>query len=380
MSPEIVLWGSLAIVAYVYVGFPALIWVLSTLRPRPVKKAPCEPTVSFIIAAYNEEKAIAEKLRNTLAFDYPPDRLEIFVASDGSTDRTDEIVRTQFADRVTLVAVPGRGGKTLAQNHTVKHARGEILVFSDATTEYRSDTLRKLVQSYADPEIGCVCAWVVMGAEGEVAIHRGRAAYADYEQWLRVHQSRFASILGASGAAYSLRRSLYTDLPPDVTSDFSQVVKVVEQGYRAIIEPEALAFEAGEGTDMLDELERRTRVTTRGLRGQWYVRHFFHPLRHPWYLVQTLSHRVLRWAVPLFMFVVFLANCFLLDRPLYRAIFVLQVLFYLAAAVGYVLERSGRRVRILLVPLYFCMVNLAPLLAIRSLLRGDKKVVWETQR
>jgi cellulose synthase/poly-beta-1,6-N-acetylglucosamine synthase-like glycosyltransferase len=380
MIAAVVFWASLATVAYVYAGFPALMWLLARLRPRPVKKAPCEPTVSFIIAAYNEEKAIAEKLRNTLAIDYPRDRFEIFVASDGSTDRTDEIVRTEFAGRVTLVAVPGRGGKTLAQNYTVKQARGEILVFSDATTVYRPDTVRKLVQSYADPTVGCVCAWVVMGAEREADIHRGRAAYADYEQRLRIHQSRFASLLGASGAAYSVRRRLYTDLPPDVTSDFSQVVKVVEQGYRAIIEPEAVAFEAGESSDLLDELERRTRVATRGIRGQWWVRGFFHPLRHPWFFFQTVSHRVLRWAVPLFLLTAFLANLFLLDQPLYRGLFTAQVLCYLAAALGYVLERRGRRVRVLLVPLYFCMVNLAPLLALRSLLRGDKKVVWETRR
>jgi cellulose synthase/poly-beta-1,6-N-acetylglucosamine synthase-like glycosyltransferase len=380
MIAETIFWGALAIVAYVYVGFPALIYALATVRPRLVKKAPHEPTVSFIIAAYNEEKAIAEKIENTLALDYPRDRLEILVASDGSTDRTDEIVTTQFAGKATLVAVPGRGGKTLAQNRTVEHAGGEILVFSDATTVYRPDTLRKLMENYADPEIGCVTGWVVMGVEEETTIHRGRAAYADYEQWLRIHESRFASILGAGGAVYSLRRSLYTNLPADVTSDFSQAVKVVEQGYRAVIEPDAVVFEAGEGSDIRDELERRTRVATRGLRGQYYVRRFFNPRRHPWFFFQTLSHRLLRWAVPLFMIVAFVANLFLLGRPLYRVIFVGQLACYLAAALGYTLERRGKRVRLLHIPLYFCVVNLAPLLALRSLLRGDKKVVWETRR
>jgi len=380
MIAETILWGALVVAAYVYVGFPALIYALATIRPRPVKKAPYEPTVSFIIAAYNEEKAIAEKLENTLALDYPRDRLEILVASDGSTDRTDEIVVTQFAGEATLVAVPGRGGKTLAQNRTVEHARGEILVFSDATTVYRPDTLRKLMENFADPEIGCVSGWVVMGVEQESTIHRGRAAYADYEQWLRVYESRFASILGACGAVYSVRRSLYTNLPADVTSDFSQVVKVVEQGYRAVIEPDAVVFEAGEGNAIRDELERRTRVATRGLRGQYYVRHFFNPLRHPWFFFQTLSHRLLRWAVPLFMIVAFVANLFLLDRPLYRVLFMCQLACYLAAALGYFLERRGRRIRVLHIPLYFCVINLAPLLALRSLLRGDKKVVWETRR
>lgn len=380
MIAETIFWGALAVVAYVYVGYPALIYVLANVRPRPVKKAPHEPSVSFIIAAYNEEKAIAEKIENTLALDYPRDRIEILVASDGSTDRTDEIVRTQFAGRATLVAVPGRGGKTIAQNRTVEHARGEILVFSDATTVYRPDVLRQIMANYADPQVGCVTGWVVMGVDQSTAIHKGRAAYADYEQWLRIYESLFASILGAGGAVYSLRRSLYTDLPGDVTSDFSQAVKVVEQGYRAIIEPAAVVFEAGEGSDIRDEIERRTRVATRGLRGQYYVRHFFNPLRHPWFFFQTLSHRLLRWAVPIFMIVAFVANLFLLGHPLYRLIFLGQAACYLAAAAGYALAVRGKRVRVFLIPLYFCVVNLAPLLALRSLLRGDKKVVWETNR
>jgi cellulose synthase/poly-beta-1,6-N-acetylglucosamine synthase-like glycosyltransferase len=380
MIAETILWGAIAIVAYVYVGYPALIYLLASVRPRPVHKAPGEPSVTFIIAAYNEEKAIAEKLQNTLAVDYPRDRLEILVASDGSTDRTDEIVETEFAGRARLIAVAGRGGKTLAQNRTVEHARGDILVFSDATTVYRPDTLRALLANYADPEVGCVTGWLVMGIEKGTAIHRGRAAYTDYEQWQRIHESRFASILGACGAIYSLRRSLYTHLPADVTSDFSQAVKVVEQGYRAIIDAEAVAFEAGEGSDIKDELERRTRIATRGLRGQYYVRHFFNPLRHPWFCFQTLSHRLLRWAVPIFMIIAFVANLFLIDRPLYAILLAGQLVFYLAAAVGYALERRGMRPRVLLLPLYFCVVNLAPLLALRALLRGDKKVVWETRR
>jgi cellulose synthase/poly-beta-1,6-N-acetylglucosamine synthase-like glycosyltransferase len=380
MIAETTFWGSLAVVAYVYVGYPVLIFLLSRLRPRPPRRQPHEPTVSFIIAAYNEEKAIGDKLANTLALDYPADRLDVIVVSDGSTDRTEEIVRTQWADRVRLLVVSGRGGKTLAQNHAVALARGEILVFSDATTVYRPNTLRALMANFADPEVGCVTGWVVMGVEQATSIHRGRAVYADYEQLLRRYESRFASILGATGAVYAIRASLYTPLPPDVTSDFAQAMKVVEQGYRAILEDDAVVYEPGEGHSIRDELERRTRVITRGLRGQFYLRRFFNPLRHPWFCFQALSHRLLRWAVPCFMIVALVANLWLVGRPFYRLLLFGQVALYVAAAVAYALERRHVRVPGLVIPLYFCVVNLAPLLAVRSLLRGDKKVVWETRR
>jgi glycosyltransferase involved in cell wall biosynthesis len=380
MIAETVFWGSLAVIAYVYVGYPVLILVLSRLRPRPARRAPYEPSVSFIIAAYNEEKAIGDKLANTFALDYPADRLEVIVASDGSTDRTEEIVRTEWAGRARLLVVTGRGGKTLAQNRAVEEAHGEVLVFSDATTVYRPNVLRALMANFADPEVGCVTGWVVMGVEQATSIHQGRAVYADYEQLLRRYESLFSSTLGATGAVYALRTSLYTPLPPDVTSDFAQAMKVVEQGYRAILEDDAVVYEPGEGHSIRDELERRTRVITRGLRGQFYMRRFFNPLRHPWFCFQALSHRLLRWAVPCFLITTFVANLWLAGRPFYRLALLAQAALYGGAAIAYVLYRRGIRVPGLVIALYFCVVNLAPLLAVRSLLRGDKKVVWDTRR
>jgi cellulose synthase/poly-beta-1,6-N-acetylglucosamine synthase-like glycosyltransferase len=377
---EAVFWGALSTVVYVYVGYPAVIFVLAHLRPRPVRRAPHTPTVSFIIAAYNEEAAIAAKLENTLALDYPPDRLEVVVVSDGSADRTEEIVRTRFGDRVRLLALGGRHGKTVAQNRAVEAATGDILVFSDATTAYRRECLRALMAPFADPEVGCVGGWVIMGVEQEASIHQGRSAYADYEQWLRRYESLVHSILGASGAVYALRRRLYVPLAGDVISDMAQVVKVVEQGYRAVLAEDAVVFEPGEGRALTEELERRTRIITRGLRGQYYLRTFFNPLRHPWFCFQVLSHRLLRWAVPVFMVIAFVANLFLLDRPLYILAFVAQCAFYAAAGFGYLLEQRNVRLKALVIPLYFCVVNLAPLLAVRAILRGERKVVWETAR
>jgi cellulose synthase/poly-beta-1,6-N-acetylglucosamine synthase-like glycosyltransferase len=372
-----VFWGAIAVVVYVYVGYPCLIFLLAHLRPRPVRKAPVLPGVTFIIAAYNEQVAIARKLENTFALDYPADRLEVMVVSDGSTDATEEIVRTAGAGRARLLALP-RQGKTLAQNQAVAAAGGEIVVFSDATTVYQPGSLRALVANFADPEVGCVTGTTIYGSERAAAVDEGRAAYWNYERFVRMHESRFRSVLGASGCVYAVRRRLYTPLAADVISDVAQAIATIDQGYRAVVEDQAIVYEPAESHTIREEVERRARVITRGLRLKYRLRAFF--LRHPWFLLQVLSHRVLRWAVPFFLILAFAANVFLLDRSGYLLLFLAQVALYGSAVLAYVLERRNVRLPGLVIPLYFCVVNLAPLLAVRALWRGEKQVTWETGR
>ena len=374
---EVVFWGAIGVVVYVYVGYPCLIFLLAHLRPRPVHRGPHLPTVSFIIAAYNEDAAIADKLRNTLAFDYPADRIEIIVASDGSTDRTDEIVRTQFADRVRLLHVPGRVGKTMTQNRAVEVASGEILAFSDTTTIYRPGDLRAMVAHFADPEVGSVTGSAYYG-KSSTMVNEGRAMYWSYESFIRRQESRFHSVLGNAGCCYALRRRLYTPLAADMISDVAQAVKVVQQGYRAVVADDAVVSEPAESRSIGSELRRRARVITRGLRSKWAMRDFFNPLRHPWFTLQVLSHRVLRWAVPIFLLIALAANAFLLDQRAFRWLFVAQLGFYGLAAVAYALEQRNVRVPGLTIALYFCVVNIAPLLALRALIRGERAVTWET--
>ncbi|MBI3770654.1 MAG: glycosyltransferase family 2 protein [Deltaproteobacteria bacterium] len=373
-----VFWGAIGMVVYVYVGYPCLIFLLAWLRPRPVRKAPQVPTVSFIIAAYNEETAIADKLANTLALDYPTDKLEVIVASDGSTDRTDEIVRTQFADRVRLLHVPGRVGKTITQNRAVAAATGEILAFSDTTTVYRPESLQALVAHFADPEVGSVTGSVIYGVETAASVDQGRALYWNYESFLRRQESRFHSVLGNAGCCYALRRRLYTPLAADMISDVAQAIKVVQQGYRAVVADDAFVYEPAESRTIGSELRRRARVITRGLRSKWAMRAFFNPLRHPWFTLQVLSHRVLRWAVPIFLLIALAANAFLLHRAAFRWLFVAQLGLYALGGVAYALEERNVHVPGLTIPLYFCVVNVAPLLALRALLRGERAITWET--
>jgi glycosyltransferase involved in cell wall biosynthesis len=373
----IVLWTALGVVAYVYVGYPIVLFLLAKVAAKPVKKAPITPSATMIIAAYNEEDAIAAKLDNTLALDYPPGLLEILVASDGSTDRTNAIVERDYAGRATLLALP-RGGKTAGQNYAASVARGEILVFSDATTMYDRGALRALVANFADPTVGSVGGDVRYTIEGAAVAGRGRQLYWNYEAAIRRWESRLFTVIGATGCIYSLRRALYVPLDPAAISDFVQPAMALLRGYRSVVEDDAGAYEVAESKAMGDELQRRARVVLRGLRGVGYMPAVLNPFRHPWLFAQIVSHRLLRWGVPLFLLAALVANAFLLRSPGYAVLFALQVAFYGAAVLALLLDRIKVRLPGLFVPLYFCLVNVAPLVAFWLLLKGEKKVFWET--
>jgi cellulose synthase/poly-beta-1,6-N-acetylglucosamine synthase-like glycosyltransferase len=373
-------WASLGAIAYVYVGYPALLYLVSRVWSRRVAKAPVTPTVTMVIAAYNEEQAIAAKLDNTLALDYPPDRLDILVASDGSNDGTNRIVREyegRHPGRVTLLDLP-RAGKTAGQNRAAEVARGEILVFSDATTMYDSGAIRAMVANYADATVGSVGGDVRYVREGEEVTGKGRQLYWNYEASIRRWESSIFTVIGATGCIYSLRRDLYTPLDPAAISDFVQPAKALLKGFRSVVEDEATCYEVAESKQMGEELRRRARVVNRGLRGVGYMPEVLNPFAHPFLCFQIISHRLLRWGIPFLLIAALLSNAFLLDAPLYRLTFVLQLSFYGAALAALVLDRRRIRAPGLFVPLYFCLVNLAPLIAVWSLLKGEKKIVWET--
>jgi len=375
-----VFWASVGAMAYVYVGYPLLLFLVSRVWSRRVAKAPVTPTVTLVIAAYNEEQAIAGKLDNSLALDYPADRLDIMVASDGSTDGTNRLVREYAArhpGRITLLDLP-RAGKTAGQNQAAEVATGEILVFSDATTMYDPGAVRAMVANYADPLVGSVGGDVRYVREGEEVTGKGRQMYWNYEASIRRWESRIFTVIGATGCIYSLRRSLYTHLDPAAISDFVQPAKALLQGYRSVVEDDATCYEVAESKQMGEELRRRARVVHRGIRGVGYMAEVLNPFRHPFLCFQIVSHRLLRWGIPFLLIAAFVANAFLLDAPFYQLTLALQLAFYGGALAALVLDRWHIRPRGLFVPLYFCLVNLAPLIAVWSLLKGEKKIVWET--
>ncbi|HLM57541.1 MAG TPA: glycosyltransferase family 2 protein [Pyrinomonadaceae bacterium] len=379
-AAELVFWLGAAALFYTYVGYPLLLLAVSTLRPRPVRKAEHTPPVSVIITAYNEERDLAAKLENTLALDYPKEKVEVIVASDCSSDRTDDIARSFAARGVRLHRQQVRRGKTAAQNAAVELARGDVLLFSDATTMYEPDVLRVMARSFADPSVGCVAGRLVYVDPAASGVGRGARSYWGYETFLKTHESRACSLIGASGCLYAVRRSAYVPLYEEACSDFIIATKMVEQGLRAVFEPEAVSTETTNSRSDR-ELRMRVRVIAQTYTDLWRHRAMLNPFRAGFYAVQLLSHKVMRYAVPVFLAAVFASSAVLAPRSwFYAAAFAAQALFYSAAGASFLLERAGLRVRLLALPQYFVLANLAAVLAFFKFLGGERYARWEPIR
>jgi cellulose synthase/poly-beta-1,6-N-acetylglucosamine synthase-like glycosyltransferase len=376
---EIVFWSGFGAIVFAYAGYSVLMVIMGTIVNRRVRREDITPSVTFLITAYNEEIDIARKIEQTLGLDYPPDKMEILVASDGSTDGTDEIVQG-YSDRgVRLLRVEGRVGKTATQNEAVRHANNEIIVFSDATTLYESDAVRKLVRNYADDTVGAVSGRYEYRDPKGASTGLGTILFWKYENLVKEMQTRVHTITGCCGCIYSVRKSLYVPLPADIISDLVQPLKIVEQRYRIVFEKEAVAYE--ETTeDATEEFSMRVRVITRGMRGMLYMRSLFNPFRHPLVSLQILGHKVARWLVPVFGIAMLISSATLLSLPFYRYAFLLMLLVLVMAALGAYAERRGRCPLVLRLPLYFVVVNLAAIAAMWKVAVGEKAVTWETVR
>ena len=385
----LVFWGSLAAVAWTYAGYPLLLLALARLRPRArgaqpqSRSAPFEPTVTVIISAYNEEKAIRQKLETTLELDYPSQKLEVIVASDSSTDRTHEIVR-ELAPRVRLVALPERGGKTAAQNLAAAAAGGEVLIFTDATTALNRDSLRQLCACLADPRVGCVGAELDYVSEGGSAVGKGGGLYWRYEKRVKELEAQVSTLIGVSGCLYAVRAGAYRPIEPDLISDFVIAGDVFQRGFITVYGGGAVSSEkTHEETGA--EFEMRVRVIVRTINALVRRARMLNPFRYGFFSFQLFSHKVLRYLVPELLLTILASGLWLALRgetaaPLYRALTVGQLALYLAAALGWVRQKMGLRLPLVHIPFYFLVVNLAALWALVLYLRGERKVTWTTVR
>lgn len=381
LAATVVFWLSVAALLYTYVGYPLVLLLISRLRPRSVaRRSDYTPSVTVIITAYNEERDLAAKLENTLALDYPPESLEVLVASDCSSDRTDEIASEFAARGVRLHRQMERLGKTAAQNAAVERANGEIILFSDATTFYQPDVLRNLVPNFADPTIGCVAGRLIYVDPADSSVGRGARSYWGYETFLKRHESRVCSLTGASGCMYAVRRSAYVPLYHEACSDFIIATKMVEQGLRAVYEPDAVCEEeTNRQTDK--EMKMRVRVIAQTFTDLWRHRAMLNPFRSGFYSVQLLSHKVMRYLVPFFLIAILVTSIILAPGSLfYMLALIAQLGCYLSALIAWVLERAGLRNRLLALPLYFVLANLAALIACYKFLRGERYARWEPIR
>jgi cellulose synthase/poly-beta-1,6-N-acetylglucosamine synthase-like glycosyltransferase len=365
---------------FIYIGYPALMFAISRLSPRPAIRAGIQPRVSLIIAARNEERDIAAKLENALALDYPKDLLQIIVASDCSNDGTDNIARSFAGRGVILIRQGARDGKTRAQHRAAIISNGDILVFSDATTRLEPDALRKLLRAFADPSVGCVAGELVYRSDESSAVAKGCRSYWDYERSLKSWESAAGSLIGVSGCLYAVRRSCYAKLASDMIDDFAIAAEMQLQGLRAIYEPEAVCSENANHRSR-DEFRMRVRVIEQTMNAIQRYSRLLDARKHGMFMFQMLCHKTLRYSIPLQLTLAFVANYLALDAgPFYQYAFFAQCLFYYAAFIGRLGVRSGVELGPLALPYYFVLVNAAATVAFVKFMRGEAHIVWEPMR
>ena len=356
---KILHWVAFVAVLYTYLGYPLLIWLLAWIRARPVNQGSSYPSVSIIIAAYNEEQVIGPKMANTMALAYPKDRLEVIVVADGSTDQTVDIVKSYEEAGVKVLHQPGRAGKTAALNRAVSIATGEILFFSDANTEYAPTVVQKLVRNFHDSSVGGVSGRKVILKDSDRQTSQGETAFWNYEAWLKFGESRVGSIVGADGEIFAMRRALFRPMPTAIVhDDLFLSLKIVEAGYRVIYEAEATSAEYSSKT-LHDEFYLKVRYASAGYQILSEFRRMFLPPR-TFFAFQFISHKLFRWLIPFFLLAMLLSSA-VIPSIWYQSVFLVQVSFYLAAVLGWILMKTQSGTTLLYVPLYFCMGNAAAL-------------------
>jgi cellulose synthase/poly-beta-1,6-N-acetylglucosamine synthase-like glycosyltransferase len=362
-------WGSLGALAWTHAGYPLAMGLLARLRPRPVRKAEQTPSVALVISAHNEEAVIRRRIENALALEYPEDALEVVVASDGSTDLTDGIVGELAAanPRLRLLQCP-REGKVAAQHRAVRATASDVLAFTDANSEWKPDALRALMRNLADPEVGYVCGQLRLESP-EGANMEG--AYWRYEMWVREQESAASSITAGNGAIYAVRREDYVEDDPKFGHDFGFPYLMEQRGLRAVYEPEAVATEKP-ASEPEDEYGRKVRTISRAL-GHILTGRAFRPSR-PLYVVQLVSHRVLRYSTGILHVVLLVSNLLLWARaPFYRLFLLLQLAGLGLAGAGKArLPIPGARLAF-----YYVVVTKATAAALVRYLRSGTPQTWD---
>jgi cellulose synthase/poly-beta-1,6-N-acetylglucosamine synthase-like glycosyltransferase len=365
---------SMAMILYVYLGYPSLMTLLALFK-NPWQRGNTLPSVSLLIAAYNEASVIAEKIENSLQLDYPKEKLEIIIASDGSIDGTNEIVQKYVEKGVILNMLQPRGGKTSALNRTFHQTHGSIVVFSDANTMYAPDAIRKLVRHFANPSIGAVT--------GDVRLINNTAGFGDseglyykYERHLQLMESRVNSIIGVDGAMYAIRRELFqTPSNNIILDDFVISMSVACQGFRVIYDAEAIATEDAT-PNIKQEFRRKVRIISGGFQAlkqrEGLLRWNQFTL---WF--EYVSHKLLRWLVPFFLIGLFISNLLIFFKPLllYKASLSAQIIFYILAILGWKWRKVSNNI-IFAVPFYFCMLNAAAFVGFFKGMLNKQQVTW----
>lgn len=370
-------WLSLAGIAYVYAGYPLLLLMIGAIkRSGPRSQEGYAPGVTLVVSAYNEESVIREKIQNSLALDYPRERLEVLVASDGSTDRTAAIAAEYATKGVRLLHYPMNRGKNATLNDVIPEARGDLVVFTDANGKFEPAALRKLARHFADPGVGCVCGELHYLSGDDNLVAKGYNVYWRYDQRLKRLESRLGCLLGANGSIFAIRRELYRPLPGSIPNDMVVPIQIAARGYDVVYDPEAVSREAG-SQDAPEELARRSRIIGRGILGVRAVLPDVLQSGRPLLLWELVSRKLLRYCTP-FFFAGLLAGNLFLWTGLYGLTLAGQAAFYGAALLGWLGKRAGVSFRAFSFPLYFVLGNVATAMGWWKVLTGRQLTRWET--
>ena len=369
---RLLFWISVGFAVYVYIGYPILLWGLQAVLRSAPDKQPVEPSVSLLVAAYNEAAVIADKIRNSLALDYPAGKLEVVVASDGPKDATAEIVRSfsesDSSGRVRLLDFEENRGKMAVLNDAVRELRGDIVAFSDASSMLAADSLRILVQCFNDPRVGAASGVYRLLKNDQAHLGAQEDLYWKYETFLKVQEAKLGAFTGAHGSLYAIRRALYP-FPSEntINDDFTIPMQILERGYRVAYEPAAVAYE--EAHEM-EGFSRRVRITAGNIEQLREIKGLLWPPR-PFVLFCLLSHKTGRLLAPVFMLAALAANIALRGQFPYNWLLLGQALFYGLAALG---ATVALKPKVLRLPYYFCMINSALFAWVYQALRHGRAI------
>jgi len=371
---QFLFWISLSLIAGSYFGYPIALCILVRLKneAQPVKKD-IEPSVTLVIPAYNEEKVIGDKVENALSLDYPKEKIEILLVLDGCTDKTEEIAEKFSGGNLKILERKPRRGKMAALNFAVPQAKGEIIIFTDANSKYEKDAIRKLMRNFADGKIGCVCG--ELKYQNESMLGEGEDLYWKYEKFIKIKESRLRSLLVVNGSIYAIRKELFEPVNETLADDFVIPMKVAKKGYGLVYEPEAVTLEKT-AANIIEGMNQKARIISQGFKASFSIGSTIFssgPLR----IFQFLFHKFIRWLVPLFLVIILISSLSLIDRPFYKVVFLGNVMFYMFALIGYLLEERRLRIKIFKIPFYFCIVNIASAIGAMKFLSGGIKGTWE---
>lgn len=382
----IVFWICFSILFYSYLGYGIILYVLVRLKRR-FPPAPCQPRqmqdslpeITVLIAAFNEEDYIVEKIQNTLSLDYPGEKMHVLIVTDGSSDQTPDLVK-KYPD-ITLLHQPQRQGKIAAVQRAMPFVSTDLVVFTDANTMLNQEALLKIVCHYQDPRVGAVAGEKrILSQEKEAANSAGEGIYWRYESALKRWDSELYSVVGAAGELFSIRKSLFEHVPADtLIEDFYLTLRIAQRGYRVCYEPGAYALE-GPSASIAEELKRKIRIAAGGIQAVVRLKALLNPFRFGLLSFQYISHRVLRWTLaPLALLLLLAANTALAWQGLvfYQIVLLLQAAFYVSAILGRICESQQLKVKAFFVPYYFFIMNYAVYKGFFRFLKGSQSVLWE---